>query len=95
MLGIPGHGLLGRDLAGVPIQGRRQLRQHGLPWTFYQSITNAGSGATFNVTIHSVTGTYAVAPRTSPSASNDVQNPFDNDVAYTGATAFLITEFVE
>ncbi len=72
--------------------GAGNCANEAVTWTFYQPNT-AGSGATFNVTVNGVKGTYAVPAGDITVSLNDEPNPFDNDVAYTGPKAFEITEF--
>lgn len=74
-------------------EGAGKCDNDAVSWTFFQPHTTASSGATFNVTVKGVKGVYAVPAKDITVSLNDEQNPFDNDVAYTGPKAFDITRF--
>ncbi|KAK5656849.1 hypothetical protein OQA88_4397 [Cercophora sp. LCS_1] len=60
-------------------------------WTFFHP-TNGGD-ATFNVTVHGLKGRYIVPQKDITVSLNDEDNPFDNDVAYTGPKDFKVSDF--
>lgn len=75
-------------------EGAGNCSDSAVTWTFYQPANNGVStAATFNVTVGGEQGTYVVPAEHITVWLNDAQNPYDNDVAYTGPKEFEITEF--
>lgn len=87
-------GFSGATWLAYVYEGAGNCDNDAVTWTFYQPTTE-GSGATFNVTVDGVKGTYAVPAGDITVRLNDEPNPFDNDVAYSGPKAFQITNFAE
>ena len=87
-------GFSGSTWLAYVYEGAGNCDNDAVTWTFYQP-TAEGSGATFNVTVDGVKGTYAVPATDITVRLNDEPNPFDNDVAYSGPKAFEITDFEE
>jgi hypothetical protein len=75
-------------------EGAGKCNNDAVSWTFFQS-SAAGSGASLNVTVNGVKGLYAIPPSDITVSLNDEENPFDNDVAYSGPKEFQITKFEE
>ncbi|KAK4157162.1 hypothetical protein C8A00DRAFT_29872 [Chaetomidium leptoderma] len=87
-------GFSGATWLALVYEGAGNCDNEAVTWTFFQPTTE-GSGATFNVTVNEVKGTYAVPAEDITVTLNSEPNPFDNDVAYSGPKDFAITEFEE
>ncbi|KXX77650.1 hypothetical protein MMYC01_205977 [Madurella mycetomatis] len=73
-------------------EGAGNCDNDAVTWTFFHP--TSGGAATFNVTIDGARGTYTVPASDITVSLNDEENPFDNDVAYTGPREFEITNIV-
>lgn len=90
-------GFSGATYLALIYEGLGKCDNADVTWTFYQPSaveTAPPKDATLNVTINGVRGTYIIPGSDITASLNDKENPFDNDVAYTGPKAFSITKFV-
>ncbi|EAQ91725.1 predicted protein [Chaetomium globosum CBS 148.51] len=87
-------GFSGATWLALVYEGAGNCNNDAVTWTFFQSSAE-GSGASLNVTVNGVKGLYAIPPEDISVNLNDEENPFDNDVAYSGPKEFQITEFEE
>ncbi len=84
-------GFSGATWLAYVYEGAGNCNDSAVTWAFYDP--TSGGDATFNVTVNGERGTYTVPEGDITVELNDEENPFDNDVAYTGPKGFEITEF--
>ncbi|KAL2161784.1 hypothetical protein VTH06DRAFT_7568 [Thermothelomyces fergusii] len=86
-------GFSGATWLALVYEGAGACNSSAVTWTFWQPTWPVGSDAQLSVTVHGVRGVRVVPGSDITVSLNDEQNPFDNDVYYSGPREFDITEF--